>query len=311
MRCLVTGAAGFIGSALMQRLIDVGYEVIGIDNFNTYYDPKLKRDRVAHRNHSVIEMDVLDVTEHHIRQWSPDVVIHLAARAGVRTSLDTPELYHRDNIDATTRLIRACEKAGVKKMVYASTSTIMANNIVVPWVESEPVGHVLSPYAYTKYVNECQFKISSIPSTVGLRFFTVYGPWGRPDMALFSFVKDISRGKSINVYNYGDMKRDFTYIDDIVNGILITINTQIENHDIFNIGNGRPVHIMDFIHHIERCLGLKADIVMCPKHPADAKDTWSDTTKIRRLGYNPTTSVEQGIEQFVGWYRNHYDKGTT
>lgn len=309
MRCVITGAAGFIGSALMQALLDQGHDVIGVDNYNTYYNPILKRDRVSYRKHDVIDLDIYDITEQHVSEWQPDVVIHLGARAGVRTSFETPELYHRDNIDATYKLINACEKAGVKKVVYASTSSLMANNTIVPWVESEPLGHVLSPYAYTKYVNECQFRISNIPSTIGLRFFTVYGPWGRPDMALFNFVNSILQGKPIDVYNYGDMKRDFTYIDDIINGIVIAINTPIIGHELFNVGNGNPVNIKDFINCIEAQLGVKAVVKLLPKHPADAKETWADITKISRYGYNPTTDIEQGVSKFIEWYRNYNNKG--
>lgn len=306
MRYLITGAAGFIGSKLAETLMSEGHTVIGVDNFNNYYDPMLKHERVLIRNIDVFEMDVGSITKMHMEDWNPDVVIHLAARAGVRDSLDYPELYHQDNIDATQNLIRVCEAAGVKKVVYASTSCVMASNKIIPWTESETPSHMLNPYGYTKFVNECQFRISKIPNTIGLRFFTVYGPWGRPDMALFKFTKAIVEGKAIDVYNYGDMKRDFTYIDDIVAGIKLMINGDIPGHEIFNIGNGKQVQLLDFIRHIEKNVGKPAVIKKLPKHPADSQETWSDTTKIQQYGYQPTVDIEEGVARFVYWYKHYY-----
>lgn len=306
MRYIITGAAGFIGSTLAKQLQADGHEVIGIDNYNTYYDPKLKYDRVFHHKLNVIKMDVGGISKWQLMEWAPDVVIHLAARAGVRDSLDNPELYHKDNIDATQQLIRACEGAGIKKVVYASTSCVMANNKIVPWVESETPSHMLNPYGYTKFVNECQFRISNIPTTVGLRFFTVYGPWGRPDMALFGFTRDIINRKAITVFNYGDMKRDFTYVDDIVAGIRIVADADIQGHEIFNIGNGKQVQLMDFVNLIEKNVGVQAVVKKAPKHPADSQETWSDTTKLQQLGYKPSIDIEEGVSKFVHWYKTYY-----
>ena len=307
MRFVITGAAGFIGSALMHRLQKDGHDVVGVDNFNDYYSPILKRDRIAYRNQNAINIDINDITAEHIAEWAPDIVIHLAARAGVRASLSFPEQYHRDNIDGTQKLIRACEEVSVPKVLYASTSSIMANNKIIPWVESEPVGTILSPYGYTKYVNECQFRLSSIPTTIGMRFFTVYGPWGRPDMALFSFVHNIINRQPIELYNFGKMKRDFTYIDDIVNGIVLLVNDDQQGDHMYNIGNGKQVGLSEFVRSIEINLNLKADIILVPKHPADSRETWSNTTKIQRLGYKPSVDVAQGVANFVQWYQQYYN----
>ena len=285
-----------------------GHEVVGIDNFNNYYDSKLKYDRVQQRKIFVRNIDLNAIHHSFVQQVNPDVVVHLAARAGVRDSLANPELYHKDNIDGTQRLIKACEVAGVQKVIYASTSCVMANNRIVPWIESETPSHMLNPYGYTKFVNECQFRISKIPNTVGLRFFTVYGPWGRPDMALFGFTKNIINGDPITLFNYGDMKRDFTYIDDIVKGIRIVIDSDIPGHEIFNIGNGKQVELRDFVKHIEYNVGKQANIKLEPKHPADSKETWSDTTKLEQYGYKPSVDIEEGVSKFVHWYKSYHGK---
>lgn len=306
MKYLITGAAGFIGSALTESLLNSGHDVIGVDNFNDYYDPQLKYARIRHRNQKVVQLDVANITTEMISEWKVDVVVHLAARAGVRASISQPELYHRDNIDSTQNLIRVCEVAGIQKVLYASTSCLMANNKIIPWVESEPIGHVLNPYAYTKFVNECQFRISKIPTTIGMRFFTVYGPWGRPDMALFSFTSDILNNKPIDLYNFGNMKRDFTFIDDIIDGIRLLTDNQIVGHDIFNIGNGKQVGLLEFVDAIQQYTGVNAITNLIPMHKADAQETWSDTTKIRSLGYHPKTDIQQGVESFVQWYITHF-----
>lgn len=306
MRYLITGAAGFIGSKLAETLMSEGHTIIGVDNFNNYYDPMLKHQRALIRNIDIFDMNVQSITKSQMQDWNPDVVIHLAARAGVRDSLDNPELYHEDNINATQNLIRVCEAVGIKKVIYSSTSAVMANNKIVPWTESETPSHMLNPYAYTKFVNECQFRISKIPNTIGLRFFTVYGPWGRPDMALFMFTDAIIKGKPIDVYNYGDMKRDFTYIDDIVAGIKLMLDSDIPGHEIFNIGNGKQIQLLDFIRHIEKAVGKQAVIKKLPMHPADSKETWSDTTKIQHYGYKPTVDIEEGVARFVYWYKHYY-----
>ena len=238
----------------------------------------------------------------------PDVVMHLAAYAGVRHSMDNARDYIENNIIGTQNLIEACESNGVTKIVYASTSCVMAGN-ALPWKEDEPTNHQLNPYGYSKRTNECQFKVAKIEKIIGLRFFTVYGPWGRPDMALFTFTKNILDSKPIDVFNYGDMKRDFTYVDDIVQGIGIVIDRvlSVDNsiNEIYNIGYGQQVDLMEFIHEIEKNFERVADKNMLPIHPADTQETWSDTTKLKALGYQPTTPVSVGIEKFASWYKSY------
>lgn len=307
MKILITGGAGFIGYHLSRELEKRGNQVVGIDNFNDYYDVKLKEAR-AERLQNVIMCDLVNKAhlDNVIKKEKPDVVIHLAAYAGVRHSLEHPRKYIDVNIVGTQNLIEVCEANNVKKVVYASTSCVMAGN-ELPWKEDEPTGHQLNPYGFSKRTNECQFKTSKIQNTVGLRFFTVYGPWGRPDMALFTFTKNIIEGKPIVAFNYGNMIRDFTYVDDIVSGICIVTETEIANGEIFNIGRGEQVQLMDFIKHIEKNVGKEAIIDLQPKHPADTQATWSDTTKLQALGYKPTVSIGEGVENFVKWYKEYYN----
>ena len=307
MKILITGGAGFIGYHLTRELERRGNTVVGIDNFNDYYDVKLKEAR-AERLQNVIMCDLVNKAhlDNVIKKEKPDVVIHLAAYAGVRHSLEHPRKYIDVNIVGTQNLIEVCEANNVKKVVYASTSCVMAGN-ELPWKEDEPTGHQLNPYGFSKRTNECQFKTSKIQNTIGLRFFTVYGPWGRPDMALFTFTKNIIEGKPIVAFNYGNMIRDFTYVDDIVSGICIVTEANIANGEIFNIGRGEQVQLMDFIQHIEKNVGKEAIIDLQPKHPADTQATWSDTTKLQALGYKPTVSIGEGVENFVKWYKEYYN----
>lgn len=307
MKILITGGAGFIGYHLTRELERRGNTVVGIDNFNDYYDVKLKEAR-AERLQNVIMCDLVNKAhlDNVIKKEKPDVVIHLAAYAGVRHSLEHPRKYIDVNIVGTQNLIEVCEANDVKKVVYASTSCVMAGN-ELPWKEDEPTGHQLNPYGFSKRTNECQFKTSKIQNTIGLRFFTVYGPWGRPDMALFTFTKNIIEGKPIVAFNYGNMIRDFTYVDDIVSGICIVTEANIANGEIFNIGRGEQVQLMDFIQHIEKNVGKEAIIDLQPKHPADTQATWSDTTKLQALGYKPTVSIGEGVENFVKWYKEYYN----
>ena len=235
----------------------------------------------------------------------PDLVIHLAASAGIRHSLANPLESIRNNIIGTQKLINHCELLGVKNVIYASTSAVMNGN-TLPWNEHDPIGVQVSPYGYTKQCNESQFAVSKINNTVGLRFFTVYGPWGRPDMALFDFTDKIVKGKPITIFNNGDMKRDFTYITDIVRGIWI-VSQNMTERDIYCIGNGKQVELMDFVTEIERNIGNgKAEYDFQPMHPADAKETWSDTSKLEKLGYRSDTDVPEGVASFVNWYKNYY-----
>ena len=307
-KVLITGAAGFIGSQLSRRLMDRGLTVKGLDNFNEHlYTPRLKRDRMVHFDLDIWGCDLKDEikVEALLREFQPDTIVHLAAMAGVRDSLGKAKSYHANNIDATQNLIDTCKKhLPDTRIVYASTSCIYAG-APVPWVEGREHGKQLNAYGYTKWANECQMQSSGL-DTVGLRFFTVYGPWGRPDMALFDFTKNILDEQEITVYNYGDMKRDFTYVDDILDGIEIVLdNTDIESGEIFNIGRGEQVALMDFIGEIEKNTGKEAIKNLAPKHPADTKETWSDTSKLGALGYQPKVSIAEGVERFYDWYKTY------
>lgn len=310
----VTGGAGFIGYHLIQKLVDEGHTVSAFDNFNDYYDVSLKEDRANNLKNLGVEVTPIDLKEKaHLKFFlaskKPDVIIHLAAYAGVRHSLENPQKYIDNNITGTQNLIEACIENNIENVVYASTSCTMAGN-PLPWNEDEKTGYQLNPYGFTKSTNECQFISSKIPKTTGLRFFTVYGPWGRPDMALFDFTKNIIAGNEIELFNYGDMIRDFTYIDDIVNGIIIVVNQTLsennEFNEIYNIGYGKQVKLVDFVDNIEKQLDRKAKRKLVPKHPADTQATWSDTTKLQKLGYKPTTPIEVGVEKFVSWYKLYY-----
>lgn len=306
---LVTGAAGFIGSQLTKRLQDKGFTVEGLDNFNSHlYDPMLKVDRVKHFGITVHNCDLRDQihVEAIVQRLKPDTIIHLAAMAGVRDSLGKEKSYHANNIDATQNLIDACKRyVPDVNVVYASTSCVYAGS-QVPWTEGNETGKQLNAYGYTKWANECQFQSSGLRNT-GLRFFTVYGPWGRPDMALFDFTKNILAEQPITVYNYGDMKRDFTYVDDILDGIEIVLNNRdrIDNNEIFNIGRGKQVQLMEFIEEIEKNTGKEAIKNLAPKHPADTLETWANTSKLETLGYKPKTDVSVGIAKFYEWYKEY------
>ena len=313
MKYYITGINGFIGFTLAKKLSELGHEVTGIDNMNHYYDVALKiaRNRILVKEYgirsnygSILSNGDLN---HTLSREKPDVVIHLAAYAGIRNSIENPNQYINNNVTGTQNLINACEKYGIENVLYASTSSVMADNKIWPWNEQERLGEMLSPYAYTKQSNEHQFKISKIKNTMGLRFFTVYGPWGRPDMALFTFANKIVAGEPIDVYNYGNMKRDFTYVDDIVQGIFGLLEQIPKGDEIFNIGYGKQVGLMEFITEIEKNLGRIAEKNMLPMHPADSKETWSDTSKLYNLtGYNPKTSVADGVKEFIDWYKSYY-----
>ena len=312
MNICITGGAGFIAFHLAKKLKSAGHQVSGFDNFNNYYDPKLKYARVAELEKNDIYIDTgdlqdKDTLEQYFKSNDFDIVMHLAAYAGVRHSLVEPEKYITNNIVGTHNLIEACKKADIKKIVYASTSCVMAGN-PLPWNESEKLGYQLNPYGYTKATNESQFMASDFTSAIGLRFFTVYGPWGRPDMALFDFTNNIVKGNSIKLFNNGDMIRDFTYVDDIVQGIEIILNHAMkwDIKEIYNIGYGEQVQLMDFVDHIEKNLGREAIKEYVPKHPADTQATWSNTKKLQALGYKPTTPIETGITAFIDWYKSYY-----
>lgn len=301
---LVTGAAGFIGSQLYNRLRKRSAMVRGLDNYNDHlYSPTLKVDRCEHFGLDVTYVDIRN--EYHLEEflvnYRPTDIIHLAAHAGVRDSFGKEKQYHENNIDGTQNLIDLCKKhLPDVRIVYASTSCVFAGS-ELPWTEGKETGKQLNPYGWSKWTNECQMQSSGL-HTIGLRFFTVYGPWGRPDMALFDFTKKILAGEEITVYNYGDMKRDFTYVDDILDGIECVLDSEAEAGEIFNIGRGQPVQLMDFIKEIEKNTGKEAIMNLAPKHPADTQETWSNTSKLEALGYHPTTNVEDGIRKFYEWY---------
>ena len=315
MKVMVTGASGFIGMHTCIALINKGYEVCGIDNYNEYYNPNLKWDRVTQINSAHIgkseraaihNIDLLDRDKmvDFMYTENPDAVIHLAAYAGVRTSLEQPQMYMMNNIKGTHHLIEACEMLGIHKVLYASTSSV--NTGPIPFKE-DPPGQAKHPYAMTKIANESMFNYARIASTTGLRFFTVYGPWGRPDMALYKFVDNIVHGTEIEVYNDGNMSRDFTYIDDIVDGVIIALESmEHDKNEIYNIGYGERVQLMDFVQEIEKNLEREAIIRYSPMHPADNQDTWSDTTKLQALGYKPKVSMEEGVANFVEWYKTYH-----
>jgi UDP-glucuronate 4-epimerase len=315
-KILITGGAGFIGFHLAQKLINGEDTIHIIDNFNDYYDVELKHARAKILfDTNKVEIFGHDLNDSKVLQKyfitnRPDIVIHLAAHAGVRHSLDHTMDYIQNNIVATQNLIAMCEIYGVKKVIYASTSCVMAGN-PLPWREDVPVGHQLNPYGYTKRTNECQFMTSKIPNTIGLRFFTVYGPYGRPDMALFQFANSAVTGAPVNVFNYGDMKRDFTYVDDIVNGIIIVLDRIIcidkSLDEIYNIGRGEQIQLMDFISEIETNFDRIITKNFVPKHPADTLETWSDTTKLQALGWKPSVSVPEGVAKFCEWYKAYYE----
>ena len=315
MKVMVTGAAGFIGMHTCVNLINRGYEVCGIDNYNEYYNPNLKWDRVTQINSAHINkreraaihnIDLLDRDKmvDFMYTENPDAVIHLAGYPGVRFSLEQPQLYMMNNIKGTHNLIEACEMLAIHKVVYASTSSV--NTGPIPFKE-DPPGQAKHPYAMTKIANESMFNYARIPSTTGLRFFTAYGPWGRPDMALYKFVDNIIHGTEIEVYNDGNMSRDFTYIDDIVDGVIIALESMEHGkNEIYNIGYGEQVQLMDFIQEIEKNLDREAIIRYSPMHPADNQDTWSDTTKLQALGYKPKVSMQEGVANFVEWYKTYH-----
>jgi UDP-glucuronate 4-epimerase len=333
MTILVTGAAGFIGMHLSKRLLEQGYEVVGLDNLNDYYDPRLKEDRLLelkkYNRFSFIKLDLVDRKEilKLFEKFSFPYVIHLAAQAGVRYSLQNPHAYVDSNLVGFVNMMEACRHYPVKHFIYASSSSVYGANTKMPFSTSDNVDHPVSLYAATKKANELiahtYSHLYGIPTT-GLRFFTVYGPWGRPDMAYFSFTKHILEGKTIKVFNHGNMKRDFTYIDDIVEGIVRLLDkppvsnsnwdracpdpsSSYAPYKIYNIGNNMPVKLMDFIETLESLLGVKAKMELLPMQPGDLESTYADIDDLQKaVDFHPSTSIEDGLREFVKWYRYYY-----
>ena len=333
MKLLVTGAAGFIGFSLCIKLLERGNKVIGIDNHNDYYDPKIKEARlkklIKYSNYDHYRLDISDKTslEKLFKDHKPNSVVNLAAQAGVRYSMENPLAYINSNIVGFGHILENCRNYRVKHLVYASTSSVYGANKKMPFSEHDSVNHPLSVYAASKKSNELMAHTYSylyqLPTT-GLRFFTVYGPWGRPDMALFKFTRNILDEKPIDVFNYGKHTRDFTYIDDIVKGIISTIDSPATiNQDwnsnepdpatskapwrIYNIGNNKQTQLMDYINVLEKTLNKKAKINFLPLQPGDVPDTYANVDKLqKKFEFKPGTSVFDGVSNFVKWYKEYY-----
>ncbi|MEZ5923194.1 MAG: NAD-dependent epimerase [Hyphomicrobiaceae bacterium] len=334
MRVLLTGAAGFIGFHAAQALLARGDEVVGLDNLNAYYDPRLKEARLAqltpHNRFRFVKGDLEDrpLIEEIFRSERPERVVHLAAQAGVRYSLENPRAYIDSNIVGTLNILEGCRHHGVEHLVFASSSSVYGANTQMPFSVHHNVDHPLSLYAASKKSNELMAHsyahLYRLPVT-GLRFFTVYGPWGRPDMALFQFTARIIAGEAIDVFNRGQHERDFTYIDDIVEGVVRTLDhvalpnpdwtgdvpdpaTSSAPYRLYNIGNNNPVSLMTFIAAIEKAVGKEARKTFLPLQPGDVPKTYADVDALTSaVGFRPSTPIEEGVKRFVAWYRRHYD----
>ena len=333
MKILVTGAAGFIGARVCDLLLERGDEIVGVDNLNAYYDVSLKEARLARLEgrpgfqfHKT-DIENRQAMEELFTRTAPHRVVHLAAQAGVRYSIENPYAYIDANIVGTINVLEGCRHNHVEHLVFASSSSVYGANTHLPFSVHDNVDHPVSLYAATKKSNELMAHTYShlygLPTT-GLRFFTVYGPWGRPDMSLFMFTRKILAGEPVDVFNFGNHRRDFTYIDDIAGGVISTLDTIASasaewNSDqpdpgssgapyrLYNIGNNSPVELMDFIAALESCLGIEAQKNMLPLQPGDVPDTYADvSTLVENIGYRPTTRIEDGISKFVSWYKEYY-----
>lgn len=333
MRVLITGSAGFIGSALSARLLERGDEVIGVDNLNDYYDVRLKQARLARiQDHAGFTDERVDIADRDaiaavFARHRPERVVNLAAQAGVRYSLINPHAYVDTNLVGFVNILEGCRHHNVEHLVYASSSSVYGANTHMPFSVHDNVDHPVSLYAASKKANELMAHTYShlygLPTT-GLRFFTVYGPWGRPDMALFMFTRKILAGEPIDVFNYGHHRRDFTYIDDIVEGVIRTLDhvatpnpewsgdnpdsaTSLAPYRLYNIGNNQPVELMRYIEVLEACLGRQAEKNLLPLQPGDVPDTYADVEQlIEDVDYQPQTQIEDGIRRFVDWYREYH-----
>lgn len=320
MKVLVTGSAGFIGFHVTRRLLSRGDSVVGLDNMNDYYPVALKRARLAELGGETAfrfvegSLEDKELMEKLFSDEKFDRIVHLAAQAGVRYSIDNPQAYIESNLVGFANVLECCRRYGTDHLVYASSSSVYGGNEKTPFSEDDKVDNPVSLYAATKKANElmasCYSKLYGIPAT-GLRFFTVYGPWGRPDMAPMLFAKAILSGEPLKVFNNGDMLRDFTYIDDIVEGVTRVLekaplgSSSGRPHEIYNIGCSKPVRLMDFIAEMESALGCKAEKIMLPMQPGDVYQTYADTAKLEReMGYRPKVTVQEGIRNFIKWYKS-------
>ncbi len=315
---IVTGSAGFIGFHVSEKLLMEGHVVVGIDNFNSYYHPSIKeaRSEILRRNPNFAEkrIDIANIEELKkiFAEYRTDVVCHLAAQAGVRYSLTNPHAYEHSNILAFLNILEMVRHNNIPRLVYASSSSVYGGNTKIPFSEADRVDKPISLYAVSKKANElmahCYTHLYGF-QTIGHRFFTVYGPWGRPDMAMWLFVEAIKAGKKIKVFNFGNMKRDFTFIDDIVNGICASMfEPKLDKYEIFNLGNNRSEKLMDMIEIIENHMGMKAEKEMLPMQPGDVPESFADIDKARKkLGFEPKTPISKGIPAFIDWYNRHSD----
>jgi UDP-glucuronate 4-epimerase len=321
MNILLTGSAGFIGFHLALELLKSGYTVIGVDNFNEYYFPGLKRARNAillkYPNYVLVEANLADrkAVDRCYSRHKPELVCHLAAQAGVRYSLKNPYSYQESNLQGFVNLIESARQLPVKRFVYASSSSVYGGNTKMPYSEEDPVNTPVSLYAATKRANELMaYTYTHLWNlqTIGLRFFTVYGPWGRPDMAYWSFLEAIFHSEPIKVFNYGKNRRDFTYIDDVVKGVINALfRESLDPYEIINLGNHKPVELMEFIETVEKLAGKEAIKEMVPPQPGDVVATYADIEKAKaKLDFQPTTNLKEGLERFVEWYLAHPDMMT-
>ncbi len=333
MKILITGSVGFIGSALSRKCLELGYEIVGLDNHNDYYEKSLKESRLTlinnHPNyqHYRIDLSQNDKIDELFKKYKPHRVVHMAAQAGVRYSLENPMSYVNSNLLGFANIIEGCRKNNIEHLVYASSSSVYGANTSLPYSTNQNVDHPLSLYAATKKSNELiahsYSHLYKLPTT-GLRFFTVYGPWDRPDMALQKFTNQIIKGEIVKVFNEGNHQRDFTYIDDIVEGVIRVLNQPAkpnlnwssENPDpsssnapwkVYNIGNNKPVKLLKYIEAIENALGKKAKKEYLPIQPGDIINTWADVNQlVDHFDYKPSTSIEDGVSKFVNWFREYY-----
>lgn len=315
MNILITGAAGFIGFHTSRALIGLGHKVIGVDTLNDYYDPKLKEARLRQLSGPLFEFEKLDITEHEAllalaMRHGVQTIIHLAAQPGVRYSLINPFAYTKNNVDGHMSALEVCRKLpSFERLIYASSSSVYGANTKVPYSEDDVADSPVSLYAATKrsceIISESYYNLFKLPM-IGLRFFTVYGPWGRPDMAPFIFTKAIMEGKPIELFNHGKMERDFTYIDDVVSGIVASISSSRVDNRIYNLGNHKSEKLLDFVRTLENVIGKKAEVVLKDMEPGDVVKTYADITRSEaELGFKPKTDIGIGLKAFVDWYATY------